>query len=96
MVEALVPAPAKAERKTPPSGFHHTRGVYGNGEFKDNGVSPEHIDDHIEYNLVMRPGRAFFVDGACLNRGYLTDEACRKVEEQLVGVKATRCTAPYR
>ena len=53
---------------------HFTVGVYANGQYKTNVVKEEHLQDHIEYNLKMRPGRAFFVDGECLNKGYLTDE----------------------
>lgn len=82
--------------KVPATGVHHTRGVYSNGEYKDNGVAPEDLDIHIEYNLAMRPGRAFFVDGVCLNRGYLSDDACRRIEAELVDKTAARCTRPYR
>lgn len=42
---------------------HVTIGVYANGEFKVNIVLPEHLQEHVEYNRVMRPGRMLFVDG---------------------------------
>lgn len=96
MAEATLPRSRALTHEVPASGFHHTRGVYNNGEFKDNGVAPEDLDIHIEYNLTMRPGRAFFVDGVCLNRGYLSEERCRSIEAELVGVTASRCTRPYR
>lgn len=96
MAETTLTRPTAHGDTLPATGFHHTRGVYANGEFKDNGVAPEDLEIHIEYNLTMRPGRAFFVDGVCRNRGYLSEEQCRRVEAELVGVTATRCTRPYR
>lgn len=76
---------------------HHTMGVYSNGERKHNGVDPRDLADHIKYNLEMRPGRAFFVDGKCLHVGYLGKERCDEIEAELVAkpVQMTRCTAPY-
>lgn len=79
----------------PPSGVHHTRGVYNNDSFKDNGVAPEHLRGYIKYNLTMRFGRALFVDGKCVHRGYLNEERCLAVERALVGVSASKVTAPY-
>jgi len=49
--------------------IYHSRGVYASGDFKDNAVRAEDIINHIWYNLTFRPGRAFFVDGVCLNSG---------------------------
>lgn len=53
--------------------IHHSVGVYRSGEVKRNGVDPEHLREHIAYNLEMRPGRTFFINGKCLNKGYLED-----------------------
>ncbi len=78
------------------SGFHHTRGVYNSGDFVDNGVDPAHLQNHIKYNTTMRFGRALFVDGVCVWRGYLSEARCKAMEAQLQGVRAKRCTAPYR
>lgn len=76
--------------------IHHTRGVYANGDFKDNGVPTDSLADHIEYNKMWRPGRALFVDGECLNQGYLSDE---QVQEAIEKIKTfpipTRDTQPY-
>ena len=80
----------------PPSGFHHTRGLYSNGEFVDNGVDPAHLAAHIKYNTVMRFGRALFIDGECVHRGYLSEAECQDMEAKLVGKNASRCTKPYR
>lgn len=54
--------------------IHHTRGVYSNGEYKDNAVLHEHLPDHIQYNKDFRPGRALLVDGVVVHNGYLNDE----------------------
>lgn len=77
--------------------IHHTRGVYNNGSFKDNGVKSEHLASHIWYNLIFRPGRAFFVDGFCLNEGYLDKETIADIVDELENnpVIKTSDTAPY-
>ena len=54
--------------------IHTTIGVYSNGDIKINGVDARNLQKHIDYNLNMRPGRAFFLDGICLNKGCLDDE----------------------
>ena len=78
--------------------IHHTMGVYNNGSRKHNGVAASDLAGHIEYNLAMRPGRAFFVDGVCKNVGYLGKERCDEIERELASnpVPMTRCTAPYQ
>ena len=76
--------------------LHQTVGVYANGSFKRNAVKPEHLQDHIDYNLKMRPGRAFFVDGECLNRGYLTEsEAALWAEKIKTWPAWEKCNMPY-
>ncbi|MBU2923034.1 hypothetical protein KO504_16920 [Winogradskyella psychrotolerans] len=78
--------------------IHTTIGLYANGSFKINGVLPEHLTDHIQYNLDMRPGRSFFVDGKCKNKGYHTDQEIKEFEERIkndIKFKAVKCTAPY-
>lgn len=62
---------------------HVTVGVYHNQTFKKNVVRPEDLEHHIAYNLRMRPGRAFFVDGKCLNPGYLSKENCAEWETKI-------------
>lgn len=39
--------------------IHHTRGVYANGEYKDNAVRAEDLESHVEYNKTFRFGRAY-------------------------------------
>ncbi len=75
--------------------LHTTIGVYNNGDRKVNGVPSENLAGHIQYNLHFRPGRALFVDGKCLHRGYLDRERCDALEEELVAIKATKDTQPY-
>lgn len=79
--------------------IHTTIGVYANGDFKINGVKPEHLDSHIEYNKTMRFGRALFVDGICHNQGYLSPEECKEWEAKIQAdpkrFTRNKCTAPY-
>lgn len=81
-----------------PRKIHHSMGVYNNGDRVHNGVDPDHLDSHIEYNKVMRFGRALFVDGVCLNEGYLSKERCDAIVAELAAnpVVMTRVTVPYR
>lgn len=52
---------------------HISVGVYSNGDYVVNIVKEEDLIAHIEYNRTFRFGRALFVDGKCLNEGYLSD-----------------------
>lgn len=63
--------------------IHTTIGVYLNGSFKLNGVTPENLGTHIEHNIKYRPGRALFVDGECVHKGYLCDEKVKSFEERI-------------
>jgi len=62
---------------------HISVGVYANGNHVVNIVKDEHISDHIEFNKRFRPGRALFVDGKCLNQGYLHDEVIIKWKDKI-------------
>lgn len=81
----------------PASGLHHSRGVYPNGFHKDNGVHPDHLAEHLKYNVTWRPGRALFVDGKCVNFGGVGEERCREIEIALSEqpVVMDRCNVPY-
>ena len=57
--------------------IHHTRGVYSNGDYKDNAVRAEDLQKHIEYNKTMRFGRALLVDGVVVYNGYVSEEVLR-------------------
>lgn len=91
-------------KHAPTDRIHHCVGVYnsdGRGDFASrmhNGVATEHLRDHIEYNLVMRFGRALFIDGICVNEGYLGTERCDKIAEELKAAPKVyqRSTAPYQ
>jgi hypothetical protein len=78
--------------------IYHTMGVYNDGSRKHNGVSPAHLKEHIDYNLTARPGRAFFVDGVCLNNGYLSQERIDAITVELreTPFPQVRVTAPYQ
>jgi hypothetical protein len=76
--------------------IHQTFGFYASGSWKRNGVASEDLLSHIEYNLKMRPGRAFFVDGECLNMGYLDEVEIAKAQEIIKAQQPiNHCTAPY-
>lgn len=72
-------------------------GVYANGERKINGVPAENLGNHILYNIQNRWGRAFFLDGVCIYKGYLSWEQCWEIEKELKEkpLKIERDTAPY-
>lgn len=78
--------------------FVTTIGVYNNGDFVINGVSKYDLPLHICYNLVYRPGRALFVNGHLVNRGYLTEERCEefiKKIQQSPEMTLHKQTKPY-
>lgn len=75
--------------------IHLTVGCYADGSRKTNGVKSENLAEHIQYNLIFRPGRALFVDGFCLHEGYLDKGRCAEIEAELKGKTADRDTAPY-
>lgn len=54
--------------------LHLTVGVYPNNEYKFNHVAANDLASHTAYNLSMRPGRAFFVDGEMIYKGSLNEE----------------------
>ena len=77
---------------------HTTIGVYNGGDFKMNGVLPEHLEAHIEYNKTWRFGRALFVDGKCVYKGYLDDERVKAFEQRIIkdNLVLNKCTVPYQ
>lgn len=77
--------------------IHTTVGVYNNDSFKVNGVSSEFLQDHIDYNIKYRFGRALFVDGKCVHEGYLSKDRCKEWENKLKSkyYLQTTDTAPY-
>ena len=80
--------------------IHTTIGIYLSGQFIINGVHPDHLESHIEYNKTARFGRGLFVDGKCVHKGYLTDEMVETFERQIAGdperFTMKKVTAPYQ
>lgn len=78
--------------------FIHTLGLYNNGDWKDNGVIRPNLENHIVYNFQFRPGRALFIDGICVNRGYIDEGRCADAEDRMAAnpVVQTKDTAPYQ
>ena len=63
--------------------MHVTVGVYMNGQYKYNIVRDEDLENHIKYNKIFRFGRGLFVDGKCVNQGYLSGEQVRNWEGRI-------------
>ena len=75
--------------------IHTTVGVYKDLSIKSNGVGSERLAKHIQYNISNRWGRALFLDGYCIYKGYLTNEEIEKVQEQIDNIKHNQKTAPH-
>lgn len=81
-----------------------TVGVYANWKslggdgYVVNGVAEQELSGHVEYNKTFRPGRALFVDGQCLNQGYLPETDVQEWTNKLKDPKftLTKDTRPYR
>lgn len=78
--------------------MHVTVGVYNNNEYKYNIVFDRDLENHIEYNKTFRFGRALFVDGKCVNRGYLSDEQIEEWTRRISEMKfdMSHPTIPYQ
>lgn len=86
--------------------INHSRRIYNSNDVVDNHVAYDHLDDHIRYNKEMRFGTALFINGVCVNRGYLGKERCdafeieiKKMieEEHLISkLQLKSPTVPYR
>ena len=76
---------------------HVTVGVYQNGVYKHNIVRDEDLLSHIEYNKTFRFGRGLFVDGVCVNQGYLSGEQVRNWTRRIreMTFDTSKPTIPY-
>lgn len=61
--------------------IHTTIGIYANGDYVVNGVKASDLEEHIKYNIDMRPGRTFMVDGEVVHEGHGFDELEDIIEE---------------
>ena len=77
--------------------MHVTVGVYMNGVYKVNIVRDEDLEDHIQYNKKFRFGRGLFLDGKCINQGYLSGEQVINWEKRIseMDFDLTHDTRPY-
>lgn len=55
-------------------GYTLTIGIYHNKQWKYNVVRNVDLQSHIEYNLTLRPGRIFYVNGVRKNNGMLSKD----------------------
>ena len=67
------------------------------GVYKGNIVRDEDLEDHIQYNKKFRFGRGLFLDGKCINQGYLSGEQVRNWEKRISEMEfdLTHDTRPY-
>ena len=74
-----------------------TIGLYANGDYVVNVVNDCDLESHIKYNIENRPGRALFVEGKCVNKGYHTDEEIKLFVKRIKNenIKASKITKPY-
>ena len=75
--------------------IHTTVGIYLNGDHKTNGVIPENLESHIEYNKTYRYGRALLVDGKVVHLGYYSESDREELERKFGHIKILKHTAPY-
>lgn len=69
------------QSKNPRTAKYKCVRVYLNGNMKRS-YWDDGIEDWVEYNSVFRFGNALFVNGECVQRGYLTEESCKEYEKQ--------------
>lgn len=62
---------------------HKVVNVYTNEDFVIEEISKNKLIEHISYNKTMRFGRAIFVDGKCVHKGYLTKDQIKQWEVKL-------------
>ena len=72
-----------------------TVGLYNNQEYKTNGVTKTHLAIHIHYNIIHRFGRALFINGRCIYKGYLNKDVIAHFEGKFKDIKLTKDTQPY-
>lgn len=80
-----------------PEKVYHSRRYYNNGDYIDNGVLVQHLEDHIDYNCKMRPGTALFIEGLCVNKGYLSKDRIDGIAIELkrLQIKIPATPIPY-
>lgn len=76
---------------------HITIGVYSDDSYKVNIVKEEDLNSHIEYNKTFRFGRALFVDGLCVNKGYLSKEKVNEWTDRIktMNIDKSKPSYPY-
>ena len=79
---------------------HLAIGIYASQSYKYNVVLDNNIISDMIYNIRMRPGRWYFVDGYCINEGYGEREVFEEIAKNLfkilsASVNLDVATRPY-
>lgn len=63
--------------------IHKIKGVYADGREVNKIVESEKLALELEYDIFNRSGRALFLDGICIHKGFLNVNAIDKIEKRL-------------
>lgn len=64
--------------------IHQKINVYANGDRKINNSMPDNLLlGEVRFDYAFKFGRAIFVDGKYIFRGYLSEEKCLEIEKEL-------------
>lgn len=81
---------------------HLTLGIYPSKKMVYNVVREEDLQDHIDYNLIFRPGRLLYVDGKRMNNGCMKENSLHTYDEMAKNfidnnnINLMQPTIPYR
>lgn len=64
--------------------FHQKIAIYVNGDRKiTHGISDDFLLGEVRFDFAFKFGRAIFIDGIYIFRGYLSEEKCITIEKEL-------------
>lgn len=85
-------------KAVPKQKLHHARRLYSNGQYVDNAIAPEDLENHIHHQRDCFSSQALFIDGRCVQCGELEWEQCQQqlqlLETYILPFKEP--TRPYR
>lgn len=63
--------------------------VYNDGSRVEKTIPIHEAATEVSYNMLRRPGCAVFVNGLCVQEGYLSKERCMDITYELFATKGT-------